>query len=383
MTIRPNNPRTERGIALVAALLFALTLSAFVASIIGAGTAMHGQTRRLGATQMAQEAAESGVHYIVAKLGGTERAALLEAGRVQETLRGTGKRALRFFATIEQAGNDGVDNDIDGNIDEADESDMLEVTSTGRYDGAARTVRVTLLARYETPSVPAATYFASPNAGATFNGNAFRISGFDIDLKGNPTGLVAPGIGVNGDPSYIQNQIKVQQEGNVIGSGGTPSVVQVSSIDMQELIEEGARSHNVALASGSAVKPENEGDWGTLETPAIVYGSGDVHISSGAVGSGLLIVNGSLTISGSFTWRGLLIVRGQVYLKGGGGTKQIFGSLVVEEGLVAEDPGGLTGSGNVEVVLSKAMVKRMASAFASFTVLNWREGPVPPEEALP
>jgi hypothetical protein len=297
---------------------------------------------------------------------------------------GTGERAAQYRVILTPAGSDGADNDLDGAVDEADENDMIEVTSRGDFDGVARTVRVTLLARYAMPTVPGAAYFANPLADLNFNGNTFLVSGHDVDLNGNPTGVVSPGIGVNGNPAGLISQIQNQQTDNVIGSGGTPSVVQVPPIDIQALVEEGARSANINLESGGTHQPSEPGEWGTVSAPAIVYGNGDIKISGGAVGAGVLIVNGTLEISGAFDWRGIIIVQGGVLFKGGGDDKLLVGALVVQDSIVQEaGPGGLNAAGTVDIILSEQMVQRMTEAFDSYTVLNWREGPNPPEEALP
>ena len=373
----------ERGFVMVTAVIFSMTLLAFVGSIIGSGVSLRQQSRYQIASQGAQQAAESGVHIAVAYLGGPNRDAFLAAGETKGVIKGSGEKASQYRVLVAPAGADGLDNDQDGQVDETDEADMLEVTSRGDFDGVGRTVRVTLLARYATPSLPGATYFADPLAALDFNGNAFGITGHDVDLNGNATGVIAPGIGVNGDPTALINQITSQQADNVIGSGGTPSVVQVPPIDIQAMIEDGARAANVVLADGGNYKPDNPGDWGTIDSPAIVYGEGDIKISGGAEGAGILIVNGSLEISGAFEWKGLVVVQGQVIFKGGGGGKRLVGSLVVEDNVVQQDSGELEVSGTIDIIFSQATVAKVSQVFATYAVLNWREGPNPPEEALP
>ena len=308
--------RNERGTALVSALLFAIVVLGLVTTIISSGLSVKQQTRYMLARQGAQQAAESGVHLTLAKLAGPNATAVLDAGAVEGILRGTGERAPRYNVTIVPAGADGADNDLDGVIDEADEDDMVEVTSTGRFDGVMRTVRVTLLARYRQAEYPSAAYIADPLADVTFNGNSFLVSGIDVDLDGNPTGALVPGIGVNGSAIDMIGQLGNNQDDNVVGAGGTPSVATVPELDLQDLVEEGARSANVTLEGQSVYHPANAGDWGTIDHPAILYAPGSVKISGGASGAGMLIVNGNLEITGAFTWEGLIIVKGAVEFKG-------------------------------------------------------------------
>lgn len=371
--------RDQRGSAIIPALVFAMMVMVYAASVIGGGFALVRQGRAHGSTQEAQQAAESGVHYVVAKLSGAEGRDLLAAGNVEKVLRGSGLSAARFEVTLQPGDSDLADNDLDGLVDEEDEADIVEVVSTGYFDNTTRTVYVTLLARYRSPRVGAAAYVDDPGALLDLDGNAFLISGHDVNTKGVETGELVPGIGVNGDPTALRSQIRRKQETRVIGAGADPSVMEVPRLDLQELIEEGARSANVVLESDKTQKPSKEGAWGTLEEPAVVYSSGSVKIGSGSSGAGILLVNGDLTITGGFEWKGLVIVRGKAILKGGGGGKQVFGALVVQGDFGSTDGTveGIRATGTVDVVFSRETIRTIARVLAVYTILNWREGPTP------
>jgi hypothetical protein len=382
---------TERGSALIASLLFVVVVLGLVSAILSSGIAVQRQTRYMVARQGAQEAAESGVHLALAKLGGPQAGVVLGGGLLEGVIRGSGERAPSYYVTLTPAGTDGADNDLDGVTDETDEHDMVEVASTGRYDGVMRTVRVTLLARYRTPEFPSATYIADPGADLTFNGNSFLISGVDVDLNGGATGMVVPGIGVNGPTNFLVEQISKKQTDNVVGQGGSPSVATVAEIDLRDLVEEGARAANVVLdPAGGTHQPASAGAWGTIGAPAIVYSPGSIHVSGGAAGAGYMIVNGDLTITGGFEWRGLIIVRGRVEFKGGGGGKRLTGAMVLQSDLFQQLPSeeanggeGMNMSGTVDVLFSEQTLTRISTVFRSYSILNWREGPNPDFEALP
>lgn len=391
---RTSFPGRERGSALVPALLFAITAIAFAMSVVTSGIAVNNQKRSLVAAQRAQDAAESGIHHLLGALAGPGRYRVLTDRRLDGVLEGdeTSDAARRYEITIAPAGKDGCDNDLDGLVDEEDEKDMYEATSTGHADRMARTVRVTLLARYRAPSMPSAAYIADPDADLRFAGNAFLISGKDVNLEGAPTGELVPGIGVPGDTSGLKSQIGKTQDDNVNGLGGDLSVYTVDRIDFNQLVEDAVRSANVRLQSGKVEKPYLPGDWGTLETPAILFGSGDIKISGGGGGAGVLVVDGNLTISGDFQWHGLIIARGQVAFAGGGGRKRVTGGIVVERdvlsgtdtksssGFLSSD---LSVNGTVDVLFSRATLAIVNRALATYTILNWREGPNPPGEAAP
>jgi hypothetical protein len=385
--------RPERGSALVPALLFAITVMAFAMSVVTSGLAVNHQRRSLVGAQRAQDAAESGIHHLLGALAGPGRFRVLADRRLEGVLEGDegSDAALRYEVTLAPAGKDACDNDLDGLADEEDEKDMYEATSTGRADRIAKTIRVTLLARYRAPSMPSAAYIADPMADLRLAGNAFLISGEDVDLAGAKTGELVPGIGVAGDPKAIKGQFGSAQDDNVVGVGGGFSVYQVDQIDFNPLIEDAVRSTNVRLMPGTVQQPSQPGEWGTLETPAILFGAGDIKISGGGGGAGILVVDGNLTISGSFEWHGLIITRGQIAFAGGGGSKRVVGGVVVERDVISGTDsktggflsGDLAVNGTVDVLFSRATLAIISRAFATYTILNWREGPNPPGEAAP
>jgi hypothetical protein len=397
----PRGPRagtkSERGSTLVPALLFAMVVMAFSMSVITSGVAVNHQRRYLVAGQRAQEAAESGIHHLLGALAGPGRLLVLTERRLDGAIEGEAgsSAALRYEITLAPSGDDGADNDLDGLFDEEDERDMMEATSTGYADRVAKTVRVTLLSRYRSPVMPAATYIADPDADLRLDGNAFLISGIDVDISGYKTGALVPGIGVAGDPNDIKSQIGKNQDDNIVGLGGDMSIYQVAQIDFNQLIEDAVRSANVRLQEGSVQQPSTAGAWGSVETPAILFGSGDIKISGGGGGAGAIVVDGDLTISGGFEWHGLIIVRGKLAFAGGGGAKHVIGGVVVEKDVLSGGSGGistksngflsgeLSVNGTVDVLFSRATLAIVERAFATYTILNWREGPNPPGEAAP
>ena len=66
------------------------------------------------------------------------------------------------------------------------------------------------------------------------NGNAFSINGNDHDIDGVATGIGLPkgGIASPAPVADIESQIPASHADNIIGLGGTPSVVMVPAIDL-------------------------------------------------------------------------------------------------------------------------------------------------------
>ncbi len=360
---------------MVAVLFFAIVSMAYISATLSSTLSAKRQSRSHVAAERAHEIAESAVHHLVAKLATPQRATILAAGELVGEVRGSSGPAHAYKIDIWSAAADGADNDQDGLADEADEVDLLEIRSRGTFDGVTRTVRVTLLARYRDTEVGAATYLDNADATLNFSGNSFRIKGEDHDMDGNPTGSAVPGIGVSGDPSDVLAQISSKEGGNITGAGGSPSVAEVTPLDMAELIEEGARGANVMLTPDTTAKPESDGAWGLVGSPAIVYSAGNIKIAGGSGGAGLLIVDGNLDIAGNFDWVGVIIVRGGIRFTGGGSGKRLLGALIAQTKLDdSEDVTDLDVRGTIDILFSQQAVNKMMASFATYTILNWREG---------
>lgn len=368
---------SERGVAIVVVVFFALVAMAYISATLTSSVAVRNQTRYYTASQRASDVAESAVHQLLARMGSPLGAEILENGGLEGTIEGDDGSRLRYSVAIWSGADDGADNDQDGEADESDEIDILEVRSTGYFDQLARTVRVTLLARYRDADVSSATYLADPFTDLNFSGEAFTIQGNNHDIDGAPLPGEVPAIGVPHSESVIAGKIDPSAARHITGAGGTPSVMSVPRLEVAQLIDEGARSAGIVLQR-SVVVPRKDQPWGTLSAPTIVYAPGDVKLSGGANGVGILLVDGNLEIAGAFEWRGVMIVRGEVRFVGGGGVKRLIGSLIVANDVEGLASGvGLDMRGTVDVLFSRDAVNRVMAAFASYTILNWREGPNP------
>jgi hypothetical protein len=81
------------------------------------------------------------------------------------------------------------------------------------------------------------------------------------------------------------------------------------------------------------------------------YIPGSVHLTSGASGSGILIVDGDLAIDGGLNWYGLILVRGQVTFTGGAGGSttgnvNLYGSILAGEDVTAANQNVVTVDGD-------------------------------------
>src|SRR5262245_60297985 len=138
-------------------------------------------------------------------------------------------------ATLLSWASDGIDNDGDGKIDGADSTGtgseaIIRVRSSAAIGGVTRALTGWLQKSALTLPDPNATvYLDDPNADVTFQGNAFRVDGNDRNLNGTP-GPASPlyGMSINGNPSTVITQLSATQLDNVTGQGGWPSVTSFS-----------------------------------------------------------------------------------------------------------------------------------------------------------
>lgn len=81
------------------------------------------------------------------------------------------------------------------------------------------------------------------------------------------------------------------------------------------------------------------------------YIPGSVHLTAGASGAGILIVDGDLTLDGGLNWYGLILVRGQVTFTGGAGganngNVNLYGSILAGQDVTAENQNLITVDGD-------------------------------------
>lgn len=169
-----------------------------------------------------------------------------------------------------------------------------------------------------------------------FSGDSFTINGNDSCNAAPAT----PGIVVTDSAlaTEITNNtttdggLEPGQMDNVIGAGGSPSVVTVPALSQS--VSEMAQAylsvpdHPPTVLEGGNFSSNDT--WGTSALPRITRITGNTQIQGTIEGYGVLIVEGALDVSGNFTFHGLVIARGdiQVQFTGNAG---VYGSLIIGE----------------------------------------------------
>ena len=107
--------------------------------------------------------------------------------------------------------------------------------------------------------------------------------------------------------------------------------------------------------------------YGSRTEYVIAHCTGDMHVSGGIEGGGLLIVDGDFECTGGFTWYGIVLVLGDMAFSGGGNDIHIYGSVLCQGGFDNQ-----VMSGNADILYSTIALQRMTS-LAPYRQFAWHE----------
>jgi hypothetical protein len=277
-----------------------------------------------------------------------------------------GDESLR--ATADLWASDGNDNDGDALVDEEDEG-IARVTCQASSGTTTDVVTGWLVRIASTlPDPMGATYLNDPLAQIRFTGNAFEINGNDqnTDYTAGPSPSLY-GIGVNGDPSSVMDQMSSTQLDNVVGLGGVPSVGTMTPTDplfIYEIIDQYAPlADRIITGYSSSSYTGNLGNWDTGDLQ-ITYSPGDLQVSGGATGAGILIVDGDLRIFGGWSFKGYIFIRGNLILKGSANRKRLMGAVFIEGDV--DNNEDLTINGAANIYYSSEVLQVVRNRFSNY-----------------
>ncbi len=230
----------------------------------------------------------------------------------------------------------------------------VAIRATGTLGQATRTIDALVTKTYALGDAPIAIRGAEANSG--FTGDKFKIDGNDYFYNPDTgswqtTGEIGLGLSVPNDSLQAQvvSALSGQQQNNIIGQGGTPSV-GISTSFPSDAITDLANALCDATPAGSqmtidlsqTLSMNGDTTWGNRTTPQIhcVTGSGTpsapaiLDFAGNFSGAGILVVrNAQLVASGAFHYEGLIINSGNdvgVRIRGGG-DKEIYGAVMINE----------------------------------------------------
>ncbi|HXF58785.1 MAG TPA: hypothetical protein VN539_03080, partial [Candidatus Saccharimonadales bacterium] len=178
-------------------------------------------------------------------------------------------------------------------------------------------------------------------------------------------GSSLPGISSPNNAPQITGALSSQQEDNVQGSGGDPSVrVSPLNLDIPAIAAQWALIADLNYAGG--LNNPDTSTWGTVGDLKVVHVAGNLGIQGNGVGAGVLIVDGDLDLGGTLNYNGIIIVLGDCNIHGGGSDKNIVGGLMCQGSLT----GSTTVTGNIKVLYSSAMISQLYS-LTKYEISSW------------
>ncbi len=350
--------RNVQGFALATAILALVVVGALVT----AGFFAASQEGRIGTSN-----AQADLAFYVAEQG------------LQNTLGNVKKRQIRNLTpgqTLDRTGTVAVGGRTVGNYTTSirpfgGEFYFLEsvgtVTQGGRYAGAQRRIGMVVRTReLRFPMTAALTTYG----GINLRGNAL-ISGTDTPPEAWPDSLC-------GRPVPAEAGIRTTPTATIGESGGPtitgdPRIERDPTLDPTDFEDFGDVHINDFYTQATHVLPggsfspapvwvggdqraacdrTNRNNWGDPTPPdndcstyfPTIYSRGNLTISGGGMGQGILVVEGDLTITGHFVFYGIVIVTGVFNNNRGSGNAEIHGTLLTKNNADIEDNSEFRGT---------------------------------------
>ena len=328
--MRTPNLRSERGIALVVAIVALVVIGAIVAGTFFVSTLEQKTAENSVEAAQAYQAAEAGIVKNVANWD-TGNNTLAVDGNT--TIAQDSVAAGTYFnVTISRLN-----------------SSLFFLRSVGTRNGATQTLAMVLRTVTINPNVNAAV---TAKGNVTVGGNA-TIDGTNTNPSGwsgcasspNMGGIRTSGtVSTNGNPTIAGSPARIQNDSSVTDALFQTPFNQFKAMATMTLA---GGNGNGSYITYNGMAPSTTGsparcnrtdanNWGEpLRTGGqvaecvayspIIYFDGNVKVTNGR-GQGILLVDGDFSITGNFSWTGLVIAIGQV--KTGNGTSNVTGAIL-------------------------------------------------------
>jgi hypothetical protein len=249
---------------------------------------------------------------------------------------------------------------------------LLNLKSIATFNGKTHTSVVTAKReKVGIPGVNSAFYSSSTNLMALNLNGSMYIDGNDHSSDGLLNGgIPLPGIGVNNvsDSSYVVNTLKPHITGDIVGIGGIPSVRSIPDVNNWLSISENfIFAADYMYGSGTYTGLT----MGTILDPKITYINGDVILTGGSSGSGILVINGNFTLAGNFTFKGIVIAYGQSQIN----TRTVGNTTIIGAAIFVGQSIDIKSTGNCKFLYSNPVIATIQSGIKSsrFSILSWWE----------
>jgi hypothetical protein len=345
----------ERGALLVTLLVVLVPLLALVA---GATTVMTGRNGKLLRTMQETKALLAAEAAIEEATHRANTGKLADGALVQRNLGAGMTNSCRavYLAT------NGVDDDGDGLVDEADER-MFQAFATGQHGLAVRRVSALIVEPAPLPKWRAAILALGTPDISTKGGS--QVSGYDTKINGS-RGLAANDVaGIANEPPNDATSLvsRYTKSGGAVVQGKTTFDTLASIYDLPGLLAAAHNSVRNQLAPGTFngnLGNAQANDW------EVSYCPGNLKLSGNLKGAGVLVVAGNLDLSGSLHYDGLIVVLGNLTISGG---------ALVNGAMIQGQAGtSITTVGNSTVRFSTEALSHIAALLRpAYQITGWRE----------
>ena len=361
--MRTPNLRSERGIALVAAIVALVVIGALVAGTFFVSSLEQKTAENSVDAAEAYQAAEAGIVKNVASWNTSNNSLATDASTTiaQDSV----AKGTYFNVTISRLN-----------------SSLFLLKSVGTRNGTTQSLAMVLRTVTVNPSVGAAVTAkgnVSVGGNATINGTNTNPSGWSgcasapdkggirtsgtVNTNGNPT--------ISGSPSKIQNdssvtdalfqnpfnQFKAIATMSLAGSSGSGNYTTYNNIAPSTTGSPLKCNLNDTNNWGEPLRTGSYTSQCTTYSPIIYFG-GNAKFVNGR-GQGILLVDGDLSIAGNFQWVGLVIAIGQV--KTGNGTANVTGAIMANNADIGDQT---SFSGTPVVSYSKCAIDYVLNSAA-------------------
>ncbi len=241
----------------------------------------------------------------------------------------------------------------------------LIITAAGRSGAGWKMVTVEAV-KWPLPPAPAALYVEGDLG---FRDAAFHIDGRDHEERA-PHDTIAgapalPGVATPTDARPIAAPLTEQQGEGLRGVGSEPSVlVSSTNLDLKAMAAAWSRIADITL-DGDQVDPKVP-SWGSSNDPKIVHVKGNLRVTGFGSGAGVLVVDGDLDLSGTISWTGLILCLQDARIRGGGNGVSVIGSVLVQGSMA----GRSEVSGDVSILYSSSAMRHLAE-LTGYEVSSW------------
>lgn len=205
--------------------------------------------------------------------------------------------------------------------------DTLQISVTGSYQDESHTTRVQFISKsILIPRITASIAVESDCTLFDFSGHP-QIVGTDMLMDGsgeNPDGTNLAGLTLSNSEDSIRFEAFYSDSTWIQGD----PVVEVNSdsplVSLSDLIAYYAQIADETYEGGTFSQ-----DWGSEDSPMVIYSNGNFTLQGTSIGYGVLAINGSFTMRGSPTWYGLIIASGgeSLVIDASLGNPTIYGAL--------------------------------------------------------